>query len=125
MAEVTFNLTDGLTEGSATHTECVLREPTAGELIDASEEAEKLVVHHFEPQLVTSPTLVGVNILRRQIVRIGDIQGPIERDMLNKLSVHDLNLIQRKAKALEHAALAVSQRGRRDGAGNADPPGDS
>lgn len=125
MTQVTVTLQDGLTEGTVKHTECVLREPTAGDLINASEESEKLVGGLFNPQLVTSPTLVGINTLRRQIVSIGKITGPLERDILDKLSAYDLSLIQQKAEALEHAARELSQRGRADGADDGAAQGDS
>lgn len=120
MAQVEFALKKGLDVGGLTHTNCVLREPTAGDVIDASEESEKVVLVGLEPQLVTSPTLVGINTLRRQIVRIGEVNGPLEREMFGKLSPEDLNLIQQQAEQLEQAARKVSQRGRTDGAGGRD-----
>ena len=117
MASVTFDLKDGLLVGTTPQLECEVREPTAGDIIAASEESEKVVMVALKPELITSPTMMGINTLRRQVVRIGEIAGPLERDMLDKLSADDLNLIQAKAEELEAAARSVSQRGRDDGAG--------
>lgn len=122
MATIECTLKKGLTEGDKTHTHCIIREPTAGDVIAASEESEKVVALGTEPVLVTSPTLVGINTLRRQIVSIGDITGPLEREMLDRLSAEDLNLVQQHANKLERAG-EVAQRGRTDGEGEG--PADS
>ena len=124
MANLEFELIQGLTTGSTQHTYCVLREATAGDFIAASEESEKVVAFGLEPELVTSPTLVGINMLRRQIERIGDLTGPLERELIDKLSINDLNLIRTQAEKLEEAARRVSQRGRSDGDGEGDEDSD-
>ncbi len=134
MSTIEVTLQKGLRVGQISHTIAVLREPSAGDVIDASMDAEKVVMvptgvdgagHAvMEPQLVTSPTLVGINVLRRQIVRIGAIDGPLERELLDKLSPTDLNLLQAKAQELEAASIEVAQRGRADHAGEDSPQGD-
>lgn len=128
MAKDSFQLATGIKLGDVFQTECELRELTAGDFLAASEESEKVVTmptaNGMEPELVTSPTLVGIHTLRRQIVKIGDITGPIELDTLNKLSLDDLNLIQQRAGSLEQAARSVSQRGRGDGADGGSPDSD-
>ena len=117
MAETTITLLQGLKVGDVAQTECVLREPTAGDVIAASEAAEKLVNGPNGPELVTSPTLVGINTLLRQVVRIGDITGPLDRDVLNKLSADDLDLMQGAAVKLETASRELATRGRSDAPG--------
>lgn len=124
MAKHVFKLETGLKLGDEPQLECELREPTAGDVIDASEESEKAIVMGGQPQLVTSPTLVGINTLRRQIVRIGDIPGPLARETLNRLTPEDLNKIQYEAELLDQASRAVTQRGRADGAGEGTDAGD-
>lgn len=124
MAEDKFDLIDGLKVGGVAQKDCVIREALAGDVIAASEESEKpvSVTVAFDEkgkpiqdvQLVTSPTMVGINTLRRQIVRIGEQTGPFEMAQINMLSVPDLNLIQNKANILETASLAVAQKGRTD-----------
>ena len=118
-ASVPVKLEPGLTIGPDTYTEAELREATAGDMIDATAEAEKLVPTPNGWQLVPSPLLVGLNILRRQIVRVGALPGPLPLDMLKKLSGVDLRLLQEAADNLESAGVSksaaeVAQRGRGD-----------
>ncbi|MDO9633351.1 MAG: phage tail assembly protein, partial [Humidesulfovibrio sp.] len=59
MATLTITLKDGFQLGADILTEATLREPTAGDVIDAQEESEKLVETLDGPRLVSSPTLSG------------------------------------------------------------------
>lgn len=130
MATVEVPLVHGLVIGKDTLKDAVLREPTAGDIIEAQEEAEKLVYAveadggRIVPTLVASPTMVGVHVLRRQIVKIGNLSGPIELAMLKQLHPEDFALLQAKADELDAAMSAeiasreVAQRGRDDGGGS-------
>lgn len=128
MAEFTVALAVGIAIGGNRCTEAVMRDATVDDILHATANAERLVmvpvgvdddgkpVH--EPQLVVSPTECGINTLCRQIVRIGKLQGPFSREMLNQLAPQDVNLLQRAVQQREQAALqAVAQRGRNDSAG--------
>lgn len=125
MAQVQISLKHGLKVGDDTLKAVTLREVTAGDIIDAQDESEKLVYaaegDRLVPTLVASPTLVGVHVLRRQILRIGDLDGPLLLEQLKRLHPADLNLLQEKAEELEGAMEAeaasreVAQRGRGDG----------
>lgn len=115
MAEVRVDLNDGLTVGIELLKTAYIRTVDAGMVIDANEESEKLVYSLDEtgravPTLVPSPTLVGVHVLRRQIVRLEGIgkpySGPLSLDELKSLSAADLNLIQAKANELDNAVDA-------------------
>lgn len=125
MDQIKFDLKHGLKVGEDVLKEVTLREVNAGDIIKATEESEKLVFAQVakdktEPMLVTSPALMGINILRRQIASIGNLSGPVELSLFEKLSGDDLDLLQTKAEELETAALAetasqaVAQKGRRD-----------
>lgn len=115
MATVTVLLNKGLIIGETTHKEAEIREASAGDLIDATSESEKLINTPEGFQLVASPTMVGLNTLRRQIVRVGDHPGPLELSELRKLSAHDISLLQEHAEALDKASLSqVTDRGRAD-----------
>jgi phage FluMu protein gp41 len=122
-AEVTVTLVDGLKVGEDVLKDAVLREITAGDIIDAQEESEKLVLTPAGPQLVPSPSLTGLNVLRRQIVRIGNVGGPLDLKMLKRLAPHDLNLLQAEADKLDQAVAAevsrktLDSRGRDSGMG--------
>lgn len=113
MHRICVQLNTGLTIGQVTHTEAEISEATAADLIDATEESEKLVATEKGYELVASPTLVGLNTLRRQIVSIGEYKGPLAMAELKKLSAADLSLLQEKALELESAALKeTTDRGR-------------
>jgi phage FluMu protein gp41 len=127
MAKLNTKLEHGLKVGKDVLHDVVLREVTAGDIIDAQEESEKLVYavenNKLVPTLVASPTLVGIHVLRRQIVRIGDVQGPINLDLIKQLHPADLDHLQKKADELDGAAEGeaasreVAQRGRDAGGG--------
>ena len=108
----TVTLEKGLTVGKVTHLEATIREATAEDIIDATEEAEKVVMTEDGPALVASPTFVGLHTMRRQVVSIGGHDGPLTVAELKLLSAIDLNLIQHTAQKLETAALMeVAKRG--------------
>lgn len=116
MAEVTITLPDGLKIGDSTFTEAVLRDPTVGDMLEATQAAERL---HLTPdgwQLITSPSLLGALILGRQVVRIGDHPGPLLLPEIKKLSARDFSLLQDAAQTLEgtatQSAEAATARGR-------------
>lgn len=112
MATVKCTLKHGLKIGEVTHVEAEIREATGGDLIDATDESEKVVLTPEGYQLLSSPTLVGLNTLRRQIVRVGEYKGPLTIAELKKLSATDLSLLQEKALQLESASLKeVKDRG--------------
>ncbi|MDW7745874.1 phage tail assembly protein [Halomonas sp.] len=122
---LTLTLIHGLRLGDETYKDVVLREATAGDVLDAQEAAERLVFSPAqdggsEPVLVASPSRVGVEVLRRQIVSVGDISGPLELKLLHKLHPEDLNLLLARTEQLDGAAVAQAQseaesRGRSDG----------
>jgi len=115
MALLTVPLQDGLKVNGEPQLQAELRQLEAGDIIAASEESEKLFVHGGDPVLVVSPSLMGINTLRRQIASIGSIPGPLEMSMMNKLSPADLDLLQTAADKLDKAVLEdVSKRGRSD-----------
>lgn len=128
-----FDLKHGLTLGEGADTKTrkhvTLRAPTAGDVIDAQEESEKLVyaadaAGNVQPTLVTSPSLTGIHVLRRQIVKLDELHGPLDLALLKKLHIEDFEIIQAKAAEIEVASNAsartasqeVTQRGRGDGA---------
>ena len=117
MAATMVTLIHGLRVGESVLREAELRELTAGDILDAQDSAEKLVQTAAGPQLVASPARVGVELLRRQIVRIGDVAGPVSLGEIRKLHPDDLELLQRAAAQLDAAAAAetghsVAERGR-------------
>lgn len=126
MAVREFELKHGLVIGNGIVKNVRLREPTAGDVIEAQDESEKLVMmpdpkNGMTPTLVTSPARMGIEVLRRQILAIDDFNGPLDLSDMKRLHPEDLNLMQHEAEELEafaaaeFASQAVSQRGRSDG----------
>lgn len=105
--------------GEGRYTEAELREPTAGDYMDAVAEAERAVPTPAGWQLLASPTLVGWHILRRQIVGLagdaGDtFDGVVTLDMLRGLDTAGLEALQGAAAGLETAGLEEAERRGRD-----------
>lgn len=116
---ITVTLAHGLTIGDETHYKVVLREATAGDVLDAQEEAERLVFAPtgdggVEPVLVASPSRVGIEVLRRQIASIGDISGPLDLKLMRRLDPEDLNLLLVKTNQLDGAAVSQAREGTTD-----------
>lgn len=119
MAQVNVTLTHGLKLDEKPQLEAVLRSVTAGDIIEAGEESEKVVFTADGPVLVQSPTLTGAHLLRRQVVKIGEIPGPLTLGQLKKLDPEDFQALQAAAATLDAASVKaasseVTQRGRDD-----------
>jgi phage FluMu protein gp41 len=122
MAVIDFDLIDGLTLGdgdtAVVHKHVKLRSLTAGDLEDAGLEAEKVLRIDGQPVIVTSPVAMSNAVLKRQILRIGEIAGPLNDVMFRKLSATDLELIQAQAELIDSASRAAVEaalnRGRSD-----------
>lgn len=120
MSTATVTLTKGWKVGDTVHTVVELGELTAGDIIDAGTAAERVV---FAPGagwvLVQSPTLAGIEMLARQIRRIGDLADlPVTIDMLRKLDPDDLEDLQDAAAGLSQARVKTTEaRGRGDPGG--------
>jgi len=139
MATLNVPLTHGLTIGETTYTTAVVREPNSGDVIEANEESEKLVLVPTSengqmvdiPHLVQSPTMVGVHVLRRQVLALKDangesMSGPLELHELKQLHPEDLKALQVMAEKFDslaaQAAKGADQRGRSDGSGQSAGP---
>ncbi len=115
MSEQTVDLHHGLKVGDKVHKTAVVREETVADMLAGVEGAEKLISTPEGYQLVSNASLAGLLALGQQIVKIGDVPGPFDKDMLAKLSSVDLDLIRDKAEALAQATLIeLAARGRPD-----------
>lgn len=113
MSRIDVTLSSGLKIGQTTEKEVTLREASAGDMIDATSDAEKVVMTPDGYQLVASPALVGIGVLARQIEKLGSFDGAVTVSMLRGLTQADLAALQEAADKLDRAALeAVSKRGR-------------
>lgn len=106
MRTADVSLLDGLKIGDEVQREAVIREATLGDLIDATVESERAVPVQLpdgsvEYQLIASPVLVGLHMVRRRIVRIGSLDGPLPLPTIKKLSPRDFNLLHAEAEKLD------------------------
>lgn len=108
-----FTLKHGLAYGNGEEAEMQfdveLRELTAGDLIDAEAASERVVLTDKGSALVSSPSRMGYELLRRSIVRIGKINGPLPFDMLKKLHQDDLELITARFGGNQDAAITTAE----------------
>lgn len=109
-----FKLKHGIKYGEDMQFDVVLREPTAGDIIDASVESEKLIATPDGYQLIASPTLVGALTICKQLVSIGVIQAPVSITDFKKLHPEDMQLIQDAAMNLEEACMETAKLGESD-----------
>ncbi len=120
MSEVKFELEHGMKLGDERLKTVTLRELNSADIFEASEAAEKLVTigqgKDASAEFVISPTLMTKETLRRQVVSIGTVKGPISIAELQSLHPEDLNLIEKYTQVLEGtlAPKDVARRGRSD-----------
>ncbi|WP_421209991.1 hypothetical protein [Aeromonas enteropelogenes] len=89
-----------------------LQHLTTAHLLAAEEASEKLVYDiSGEPQLVSSPFRFGFDVTRRRIKRIGPLQGPIAREIIELLDPDDYQLISRSLKKMDDAAAKAAKGG--------------
>lgn len=124
MANLKFNLENGLKVGDKIHKEVELRELTAGDMLDAEAEIEELVITETGAVTYkTSPTKLAHEILRRSIAKLGDLPMPLSEAEYRLLSRTDLIILQTQARKIDKAMVEkISARGRDNQAASADLP---
>lgn len=115
-------LADGLPLGKVTYTRAILRQLTAGDILEAQEEAERLVyARDGTLSLVMSPARMGREALRRQVARLegesGEtFDGPLAVEDLGRCTGSDLAALQAGVELLDSVAArnaeALQARGR-------------
>lgn len=123
MAQKTFPLIDGVEKFGTKHSTVTIREATAGDIINASTESERVFMTAEGPVLLVSPSQMAANMTRRRIVSIGAIKD-IDAELLSELSATDLNEINIQIDLMDKAvskevAKQLVLSGRGQGAGNA------
>ncbi len=110
MARETVQLIDGYPVGAEHLKSAVLQTITTQMLIEAQAESERVVATPDGYQLVESPTLMAIHVLRRQVVKFGEgaeaVSGPIEMADFIKLSPADHDLLREAAERLDVAETA-------------------
>lgn len=103
MAEMTINLQHPVKVGDMTYETVTIRELTPGDLIEAGLEAERPVLTEQGYELLSSPTLMGVNCLMRQIVKLDDTDITVNRKILDQFDIDDYEQMMQVINALDSA----------------------
>jgi len=129
-AEKEIQLEEPVTFGNHEYNFVVLREARTGDVLEAQEASEKVVMTAEGPQLASSPARMGNEMLARQVARLegeqGTVQGPIQVDELKRFGVRDFNALMYESERLEgaadaqHADKQATERGRDEGVDPAD-----
>jgi len=114
VADIEISLENGLKIGETTHKLAVLRGMSVGDMLDAETASERAVlVPSGNYVLISSPALLTLESLRRQISKIGDYPGPLTMEEMRMLSTADMNLLINASEGLDEATTeAVTERGR-------------
>jgi phage FluMu protein gp41 len=124
MAELTVTLKHGFitgkgTEDEARHSVVTFRELNSKDVIDAQLEAERVVIgDNGKAVAYCSEVLMGLALLRKQILSVGDIPGPLSLKQLYSFHPEDLELLSSKASAMDDLLAETANRGRTDAAGD-------
>ncbi len=88
-----LTLKDGLTVDGITHKEVELRAITAGDILDANEQSQEVFLTKNGPVLMAPTDKVMAFILRRIIVKLGDMQMPLAAAEFKKLTARDFDIL--------------------------------
>lgn len=120
MATITVPLKHGWKIGDTVHQEVTLRELTPEDIIEASLESERAVMTEHGYQFMLSPTLMGLNLVLRQLDQVGDFKGPFTRKMIARLHRDDWEVLQLEIEQIDRAGSEALQKRGRPGASESD-----
>ncbi|HFK4066902.1 TPA: phage tail assembly protein [Kluyvera ascorbata] len=124
MAQMNVTLKHGFITGKGTedetrHTSVTFRELTSEDVIKSQLAAERVVIgENGKAVAYCSEVLMGLEMLRRQILQVGSIPGPLSVKQLYSFHPEDLELLTEKAGAMDDLLAETSNRGRTDAAGD-------
>ncbi|EMA7647481.1 hypothetical protein ACK2RV_001083 [Yersinia enterocolitica] len=105
--QLTHGLSYGKGDEEVKQFDVELRELNAGDLIEAEQASERMVMTPKGPALLASPATMGYEMVRRSIARIGIIQGPLSMALLKTLHQDDLELLLTATNVQSDAAMAT------------------
>ena len=110
----------GLFVGDQAQPIAEVRESTAQDYIEATRAAERVVYTPEGYLLLSSESEIAIQMLCRRIVKIGELNGPLDVKTLGKLTGNDLESIRVAAETLDAVSLevALKEGGRSETAGN-------
>lgn len=124
MAQTTIILKHGYVTGKGTtdearHTEVTLRELDSRDVVESQLAAERVVIgDNGKAVAYCSEVMMGLELLRRQILKVGEIPGPLSIKQLYSFHPEDLEVLSSKASSLDDMLVETTNRGRSDAAGD-------
>lgn len=124
MAQMSVKLIHGFVTGKGTddetrHTSVTFRELTSEDVINSQLAAERVVIgENGKAVAYCSEVLMGIEMLRRQILQVGSIPGPLSIKQLYSFHPEDLELLTTRAAAVDDLLAETGKRGRPDAAGD-------
>ncbi|KEA51792.1 MULTISPECIES: phage tail assembly protein [Mangrovibacter] len=124
MAQMTCTLKHGLLTGKGTadeacHVDVTFRELNSEDVIKSQLAAERVVIgENGKAVAYCSEVLMGLEMLRRQILSVGTIPGPLNIKDLYRLHPEDLDLLTGMASKMDDLLAETGSRGRPDAAGD-------
>lgn len=108
-----FEIKDGLKVGETTFYDVTIGKVTTHILQQAKEAAEKVIPTPTGYELVVSPTRLENEMLRRRILKVGNINGPLQPKELSAITDGDMDIILKHMQELD-AAEDMDSTGRLD-----------
>ncbi|HBQ6087519.1 TPA: phage tail assembly protein [Klebsiella pneumoniae subsp. pneumoniae] len=124
MAQMTLTLIHGYVTGKGTddemrHKEVTFRELTSEDVINSQLAAERVVIgENGKAVAYCSEVLMGVELLRRQILKVGEIPGPLSLKQIYNFHPEDLEILSSKASSMDDLLTGTAGRGRPDADGD-------
>ncbi|WP_330993282.1 phage tail assembly protein [Pluralibacter gergoviae] len=124
MAQTTMTLKHGYITGKGTddemcHRMVTFRELTSKDVIDAQLAAERVVISdNGKAVAYCSEVLMGVELLRRQILQVGELPGPLSLKQLYAFHPEDLEMLTARAGDVDGLLTETADRGRDDADGD-------
>lgn len=124
MAQMSVKLIHGFVTGKGTddetcHKDVTFRELSSEDVIKSQLAAERVVIgENGKAVAYCSEVLMGLEMLRRQILQVGSIPGPLSIKQLYSFHPEDLELLTTRAAAVDDLLAETGKRGRPDAAGD-------
>lgn len=115
-----IKLNEGLNVGNETIYYLSLRQLTTADLMDAELASESPIATPAGILLLSSPSKMGYELLRRSVCKVGDLDRTLSMKELRLLSETDFNLLRQSYSTLNNAnrEAGMSAEGREAAAGS-------
>jgi phage FluMu protein gp41 len=119
VSNITGELAHGIKVGETVHRDYEMRALDGLEYIECLAQSEKAIREDGQPtELVASPALMTINVLKGRLVRVGTIVAPISDEIFRLLTPSDIWVMLQTTRELDAAMMEAVEH-----SGRLDPPG--